>query len=187
MTSNSVRGGGSGGDVKIAVVAARTIVGSAASPDPSQQPRGPLVDWSPLCGLVAHASNALVNVVDPVTMQSVQVLDRGGGGGGRSSPVTRVRWARAPTPRHPADRMTLAAADASGNIVVWNVKAGEAKCTLSDNGGGGGKGATATVADMEWLDARWDSAGHLLAALHAPFAFTLWDTGSGAKVGEYVL
>ena len=33
---------------------------------------GPLVDWSPLCGLIAHASNALVNVVDPVTMQSVQ-------------------------------------------------------------------------------------------------------------------
>ena len=128
------------------------------------------------------ASNALVNVVDPVTMQSVQVLDRGGGG---RAPVTRVRWARAPTPRHPADRMTLAAADASGNIVVWNVKAGEAKCTLSDNGGGG-KGATATVADMEWLDARWDSAGHLLAALHAPFAFTLWDTGSGAKVWECV-
>ena len=74
MTSNSVRGGGS--DVKIAVVAARTIVGSAAPPDPTQQPRGPLVDWSPLCGLVAHASNALVNVVDPVTMQSVQVEEK---------------------------------------------------------------------------------------------------------------
>ena len=29
---------------------------------------------------------------------------------------------------------------------------------------------------------RWDSAGHLLAALHAPFAFALWDTASGAKV-----
>ena len=87
MTSNSVRGGGSGSDVKIAVVAARTIVGSAASLDPTQQPRGPLVDWSPLCGLVAHASNALVNVVDPVTMQSMQVLDRSGG----RLPETRVQ------------------------------------------------------------------------------------------------
>ena len=155
MTSNSVRGGGSGGDVKIAVVAARTIVGSAAAPDHSSAPQpraGPLVDWSPLCGLVANASNALVNVVDPVTMQSVQVLDRGGGRG--RSPVTRVRWARAPTPRHPADRMTLAAADASGNIVVWNVKAGEAKCTLSDAGG-----RSSTVAHMEWLDTRSDPRG----------------------------
>ena len=80
MTPNNVRGGGSGSDVKIAVVAARTIVGSAASPDPTQQPRGPLVDWSPLCGLVAHASNALVNVVDPVTMQSIQAEEKRPGG-----------------------------------------------------------------------------------------------------------
>ena len=180
MTSSNARAGGGGScDVKIAMVATRTIVGAAANSgtsDPTAPPRGPLVDWSPLCGLIAHASNALVNVVDPVTMQSVQVLD-----GGRS-PVTRVRWARAPTPRHPADRMTLASADTAGNIVVWNVKAGEAKCTLSD---GGGKNSA--VADMEWLDDRWDSAGHLLAALHAPFAFTLWDTASGVKVcGSFI-
>ena len=103
------------------------------------------MDWSPLCGLVAHASNALVNVVDPVTMQSVQVLD---GGAHRGHPVTRVRWARAPTPRHPADRMTLASADAAGNIVVWNVKAGEAKCSLNYGG------RNSTIAHMEWLDSR---------------------------------
>ena len=180
MTSSNARasGGSVSGDVKIAVVAARTIVGTAAnigSSDPSTHPRGPLVDWSPLCGLIAHATNALVNVVDPVTMQSVQVLD----GGGRRSPVTRVRWARAPTPRHPADRMTLASADAAGNIVIWNVKAGEAKCTLSEAGSGK---SSAAVADMEWLDNRWDSAGHLLAALHAPFTFVLWDTATGARV-----
>ena len=73
MTSSNVRA--AGGDVKIAVVATRTIVGAAANSgtsDPTAPPRGPLVDWSPLCGLIAHASNALVNVVDPVTMQSVQ-------------------------------------------------------------------------------------------------------------------
>ena len=71
MTSSNVR---AGGDVKIAVVATRTIVGAAAVSDHSaaQHRNGPLVDWSPLCGLIAHASNALVNVVDPVTMQSVQ-------------------------------------------------------------------------------------------------------------------
>ena len=38
------------------------------------------------------------------------------------------------------------------------------------------------VAHMEWLDVRWDSGGHLLAALHAPFAFVLWDTATGEKV-----
>jgi WD40 repeat protein len=100
-------------------------------------------------------------------MRVFQVLDR------HRSPVTRLCWCKSPTPKHPADRLTLASADATGAIVVWNVKSGEVKATMQE-----GK----SVSHMEWLDGRFEGSGHLLAALHPPFAFVLWDTATGEKV-----
>ena len=35
---------------------------------------------------------------------------------------------------------------------------------------------------MTWLDGRAENSGHLLAALHPPFALVLWDTASGTMV-----
>ena len=36
--------------------------------------------------------------------------------------VTQIRWNRAPTFKHVADRLTLASADTTGTILIWNVK-----------------------------------------------------------------
>ncbi len=36
--------------------------------------------------------------------------------------VLQIRWNRSPTFKHVADRLTLASADTSGQILVWNVK-----------------------------------------------------------------
>lgn len=112
--------------------------------------------------------------------------------------VTKVLWCKAPTPKHPADKMTLASADVNGHIIIWNVKVislaqtlfsamsrpvgfltrslqtGEVKVTMQEN--------SRAVQEMQWLDGRWDGSGHLLAALHPPFTFVLWDTSNGAQV-----
>ena len=98
----------------------------------------------------------------------------------RRSPVTKVSWARAPTPKHPADKLTLASADSSGKIVVWNVKTGEVKTRLEDSDSS--SGSNRPVHEMCWLDGRVEGTGHLLAALHPPFSLVLWDTAAGAPV-----
>ena len=128
-------------------------------------------DWSASCGLLAYASHALVVVADPVTLQHVQVLDR------HRSPVCQISWCRAPTPKHPADRMTLASGDAAGTVIVWNVKTGEVKAVMQEG--------NRAVQAMAWMDGRVDGTGHLLAALHPPFSFVLWDTSNGTKASGY--
>ena len=42
-------------------------------------------DWSPQ-GFVAHASHALIVVTDPVSLQTLQVLD------GQGAIVVRLKW-----------------------------------------------------------------------------------------------
>ncbi len=126
------------------------------------------MDWSAQSGLVAMASHSLIVVVDPVSLQVVQVLDK------HRSLVTQVAWCRAPTAKHPADRLTLASADATGHIVVWNVKTGEVKAVLQE----GNK----AIQQMAWMDSKVENSGHLLAALHPPFSLVLWDTAAGSKV-----
>lgn len=69
------------------------------------------IDWSVGCGLVAYGSNNLVVVVDPVSLQHVQVLDK------HKSTVSHICWTKSPTTKHPADRLTLASADATGHII----------------------------------------------------------------------
>ena len=97
----------------ISPVALRTLTGSCHGSNKRA------IDWSATSGLVALGSNVLVVVVDPVTLQVVQVLDK------HRSSVVRVSWCKIPTSKHPADRLTLASSDATGHIVIWNVKSGE--------------------------------------------------------------
>ena len=44
--------------------------------------------------------------------------------------VTRLKWSKAWSKRHVAHEMMLASADASGRILIWNVKSGEMKTQL---------------------------------------------------------
>ena len=106
----------------ISPVALRTLTGSCHASNKHA------IDWSVLSGLLALGSNALVVVVDPVTLQTVQVLDK------HRSSVVRVTWCKVPTSKHPADRLTLASSDATGHIVIWNVKSGEVGFDVKDSG-----------------------------------------------------
>ena len=42
------------------------------------------------------------------------------------------QWSKAWSKRHVAHEMMLASADASGRILIWNVKSGEVKTQLSE-------------------------------------------------------
>ena len=64
-------------------------------------------------------------------------------------PFVEITWVATSDPSHISDKYL-----SSPSIVVWNVKSGEAKCTLSDAGG-----RSSTVAHMEWLDTRSDPRG----------------------------
>jgi WD40 repeat protein len=137
------------------------------------------MDWSAACGLIAYGSHALVVVIDPVTLQCVQVLEK------HKQSVVRVAWCVAScTAKHPADKLTLASADAAANIIIWNVKSGDAKITLSDTAGKGVSTAPTSSApvQMAWMDGRVENTAHLLAVLYPPFNFVLWDTNSGAQI-----
>ena len=58
--------------------------------------------------------------------------------------------------------------------MIWNVKSGEVKNVLRHN--------DKPVSEMTWLDGRVENSGHLLAALHPPFALVLWDASNGDVV-----
>ena len=48
--------------------------------------------------------------------------------------VTRLAWTQTGCQsKHLSDRLTLATADVSGKILVWNVNSGEVKARLQDN------------------------------------------------------
>ena len=136
------------------------------------------IDWSDRSGLIAYGSHGSVVIVDPITFQVVQTLDD------HKSSVTRVAWTKTGcTAKHLADTLTLASADLSGKILIWNVKSGEVKARLHDATGG----VPAAVVDMAWLDGRFQNSGHLLLALHSPNALVLWDTGSGVKMWKHTV
>ena len=89
----------------ISPVTLRTLTGSSHAANRSA------IDWSASSGLIAHGCNAFVVVVDPVSLQTVQVLDK------HKSSVNKVCWTKAPTAKHAADRLTLASSDVTGHII----------------------------------------------------------------------
>ena len=84
------------------------------------------MDWS-RNGLLAYASHGVIVIVDCTTLSQIQTLDRD-----HKTSVTRLKWSKAWSKRHVAHEMMLASADASGRILIWNVKSGEVKTQLSE-------------------------------------------------------
>ena len=68
----------------------------------------------------------------------------------------------------------LASADASGRIIIWNVKSGEVKTQLLSD--------SKMIQAMEWLGEAIEDTGHLLLVIHAPNILVLWDALSGKKI-----
>ncbi|UYV81445.1 WDR11 [Cordylochernes scorpioides] len=94
--------------------------------------------------------------------------------------VVKVRWSQE---SHHHDTfnpysLVLASGDASGKIVVWDVKQGVARKTMSE----GNK----PVAEMEWVTGASDGCHHLLTALHPPATLVVWNTETGQPLWRKV-
>ena len=126
------------------------------------------MDWS-RNGLLAYASHGVINILDPQNIKVIQTLDRE-----HKASVTRLKWSKAWSKRHVAHEMMLASADASGRILIWNVKSGEVKTQLSEN--------NKAIQAMEWLGEAVEDTGHLMLVLHPPNILVLWDTTNGKQV-----
>ncbi|XP_052225390.1 WD repeat-containing protein 11-like isoform X2 [Dreissena polymorpha] len=133
----------------------------------STQNKG-VIDWG-WQGFVAYGCNNHVVVVDPKTVQVIQVLNR------HKSSVVKVKWSRENYAHDLGSpySLRLASADTSGNIIVWDVAQGEPKSECCD----GNK----PILGMEWLP--WqDASRDLLVALHPPYAVILWNADTGTKL-----
>ncbi|WAR21719.1 WDR11-like protein [Mya arenaria] len=133
----------------------------------SQQNKG-ASDWG-WQGLVAYGCNKNIVVVDPVTVQVLQVLDK------HKSSVVKVRWSRENYAHDQGSpySLRLASGDSSGNIVIWDVAQGEPKSEFGDG--------TKPIQDLEWL--QWQDASHdLIVALHPPYSVILWNADTGTKL-----
>jgi hypothetical protein len=108
-------------------VTTRTLHGHCGQPHPLVRPGAAVVDWSAQCGLVAFACGYVVVVADPTTLQVVQTLEappvgaHAGSSSAAATHVIRLAWSKAPTARHAADRLTLAAAQADGRLLVYPI------------------------------------------------------------------
>ncbi|GAB6023246.1 WD repeat-containing protein 11 [Chamberlinius hualienensis] len=128
------------------------------------------VDWG-WQDLIAYGCQSVVIIVDPSSVQIVQTLD------GHNANVTKVKWASGNySDIHLYPHMVkLASADTSGNIIIWNVRTSTSVCHLSDG--------SKQVLDMQWLNVNMmDGAHELLAALHPPYSFIIWNTRTGTKL-----
>ena len=70
--------------------------------------------------------------------------------------------------------MMLASADASGRILIWNIKSGEVKASFQEG--------SKPILQMEWLGEAIEDTGHMLLALHPSNQLVLWDTSSGKQI-----
>lgn len=125
-------------------------------------------DWG-WQGLVAYGCQNCVVVVDPVTVQVAQVLDRHRGY------VVKVKWARE-NYRHDLASpysLRLASADYNGKILIWDVASGVVGAECFEG--------SKPVADMEWVSMQ-DISHDLLVALHPPSTLVLWNTENGSKL-----
>ncbi|XP_041368583.1 WD repeat-containing protein 11-like [Gigantopelta aegis] len=125
-------------------------------------------DWG-WQGLFAYGSQNFVSVVDPVTVQVIQVLHK------HKANVIKIKWAKEDY-HHDVNSpycLRLASADASGNIIAWDVSQGHARAEFSD----GNK----PVQDMDWLGQQ-DASRDLLVALHPPYSLILWNADTGTRL-----
>ncbi|KAK7110591.1 WD repeat-containing protein 11-like [Littorina saxatilis] len=125
-------------------------------------------DWG-WQGVLAYGCQNLVTVVDPKSVQIIQVLDK------HKGVVTQVKWAHE-NYHHDLNSpysLRLASADSAGVIVVWDVAQGTSRSEFSD----GNK----PVQALEWLRNQ-DASRDLLLALHPPYSLILWNADTGTKL-----
>lgn len=125
-------------------------------------------DWG-WQGILAYGCQNLVTIVDPKTVQVIQVLDK------HKGTVTQVKWAHE-NYHHDLNSpysLRLASADSAGVILVWDVAQGTSRTEFSD----GNK----PVQALEWLRNQ-DASRDLLLALHPPYSLILWNADTGTRL-----
>jgi len=125
-------------------------------------------DWG-WQGLLAYGCQSCVVVVDPATVQVIQVLDH------QRGQVTKVKWARENYCHDLCSpySLRLASADTNGRILIWDVTHAVVGAECVEAG--------KPVADMDWVSIQ--AASHdLLAALHPPSTLVLWNTENGSRL-----
>lgn len=111
----------------------------------------------------------MVVVVDPRTVQVVQVLDCHAGY------IVKVKWARENYRHNLASPycLRLAAADFNGHIYIWDVASGKVGADCFDG--------TKPVSDMKWVGEQ-EVSKDLLLAIHPPYHLILWNTENGSRL-----
>ncbi|KAL5471412.1 hypothetical protein EMCRGX_G029528 [Ephydatia muelleri] len=124
-------------------------------------------------GLVAYGCHSSVVVVDPKSVQALQVLSQ------HKSNVVKVRWY--PECHHHSIAqpytLRLASVDASSYCVIWDVGQG---MVLSEFSLGNGK----ALVDLQWLTTN-DSCRDLLAVMLSPSSMTIWNSDTGTAVSRF--
>ncbi|MGH0156099.1 UNVERIFIED_CONTAM: hypothetical protein FKN15_030661, partial [Acipenser sinensis] len=120
-------------------------------------------------GLIAQGCHSVVLVIDPVTAQMIQALER------HKANVVKVKWARENYHHSTGSpySLRLASADMTGKIIVWDVTSGTACCEIQEY--------SKPIQDMEWM---WnqDASRDLLLAVHPPNYIVLWNADTGTKL-----
>ncbi|XP_005089399.1 WD repeat-containing protein 11 [Aplysia californica] len=125
-------------------------------------------DWG-WQGYLAYGCQNLVTVIEPKSVQVIQVLDK------HKGVVTQVKWAHEQY-HHDLNSpytLRLASSDTHGHIVVWDVGLGVVRSEFID----GNK----PVLGMQWLSNQ-DACRDLLVCLHPPYSLILWNADTGTKL-----
>ncbi|XP_056005072.1 WD repeat-containing protein 11-like [Ostrea edulis] len=125
-------------------------------------------DWG-WQGLLSYGCQGFIVIVDPKTVQVLQVLAKHKGN------VVKVKWAKE-NYHHDLGSpysLRLASGDTNGVIIVWDVAAGIPKSEFSE----GNK----PIQDLEWLTYQ-DASHDLLVVLHPPYSLVLWNADTGTKL-----
>jgi len=114
-------------------------------------------------GCLAYGCGNLVVVVETASVQYLQILIK------HRSAVTKTVWSGAD------DRqLTLASADTSGRILIWDVVKGDCVRQFQDG--------NLPITDIRWMDGRIEKSSHLLLCVHPPNHLILWNALTGLKV-----
>ncbi|XP_064605109.1 WD repeat-containing protein 11-like [Liolophura sinensis] len=125
-------------------------------------------DWG-WQGMLAHGSQSFVVVIDPKTVQNIQVLE------GHKANVTKLKWAHE-SYHHDIGSpymLRLASADTTGTIIVWDVAQGYIKAEFSEG--------SRSIQDLQWVSGQ-DASRDLLVALHPPYSMIVWNADTGTKL-----
>ncbi|GMT28128.1 hypothetical protein PFISCL1PPCAC_19425 [Pristionchus fissidentatus] len=127
------------------------------------------IDWSER-GLIAFASHSVITIVDPWTLQRIQVLEL------HNSAICELHWCPSRRFLDEGESSLLASADISGEIVVSDVITAQAHARLRIAG--------AQVNSLCWF--AWkDTSRDFILALHSKGQLVLWNTDTNNKVWSH--